>query len=81
MTLRKLFLAHPQAVGESYGEHCGHALAFSGGLFVSALACLVHAFVPALCETTASRAVGRLHDRMTSRRKLSNALGAAPVGG
>ena len=68
MTPRHLFLEHPRSVGESYVEHCGHALSFAGGLFVGAMACLIHAFIPALCETTASRAVGRLHERMTSRR-------------
>lgn len=80
MTPRNLFLDHPDSVGESYVEHCGHALSFSGGLFLGALACLVHAFVPALCETTASRTVGRLHDRMTSRRGRSSSLGGAATG-
>ena len=68
MTPQSLFLAHPELIGETYAEHCGHALSFSGGLFVGALACVVHAFIPALCETTASRAVERLHARMIARR-------------
>ena len=71
MTPRSLFLDHPDAVGESYAEHCGHALSFSAGLFVGAFACVVHAFIPALCESTASRAIDRLHSRMTARREAS----------
>ena len=77
MTPKGLFLDHPASLGETYVEHCGHALSFSGEMFVGALACLVHAFVPGLCETTASRAVTGLHHRMTARRDTARTLGGA----
>ncbi len=80
MTFRTLFLDHPESIGESYVEHLGHALSFAGALAICALACLVHALVPALCESTASRAVTRLHDRMTSRRQGASALGGVAAG-
>lgn len=66
-SLRALFCAHPRSVGETYGEHFGVALSYSGRLFLAACAALVHALLPFLCETTASRAVKRMHADMTAR--------------
>lgn len=63
----RIFLDHPQSVDETYTEHMRFAAGFSFWLIVAGLAALVHAVVPALCETTASRIVRRLHDRMTNR--------------
>ena len=68
MTLRRLFTAHPDAVGESYVEHMRVALSFAAPLAVAAGAALVHAFLPFLCETTASRTVKALYARITIRR-------------
>jgi hypothetical protein len=65
--LEDWFLAHPQGVGESYFEHQRTALRFSLALFQAALACLVHAIVPGLFQSTASRCVAELHDRMMRR--------------
>lgn len=64
----RLFLQHPQSVGESYLEHQRHALGFAFSLFFAALACFVHALVPALFVRTGSEAVTRLHDRMVVHR-------------
>ena len=67
MTLRRLFTAHPDAVGESYVEHMRVALSFAAPLAVAAGAALVHAFLPFLCETTASRIVRELAERTHKR--------------
>jgi hypothetical protein len=64
-----IFLDHPTAIGETYGEHMRVALGFSGALFLASLACLVHAFAPFLCTKTASSAVRRLNDRLSSARR------------
>jgi hypothetical protein len=56
-SLEELFTAHPRAVGESYGEHFGVAMSYSLRLFAAAGAAFVHAFLPFLCVTTASRAI------------------------
>lgn len=61
------FTAHPASVNESYFQHMRFALGFAGLLFLAAGAALVHAVFPALCETTASRLVRRMHDRLTKR--------------
>jgi hypothetical protein len=70
--LHRLFLSHPQAVDESYGEHFLFALGFAACLFGAGLAALVHAVVPCLFETTASRLIGKMHERIADR-------GPAPV--
>ncbi len=69
MMLESWFLAHPRKLGESYFAHQRAALMFSLHLFAAALACLVHALVPALFETTASRAIASLHARMVANRR------------
>lgn len=63
----RLFINHPASVGEGYFEHMGFALRFAFWLLVAALAALVHAFVPAACEKTASRIVARLYARTSNR--------------
>ncbi|MCY4334980.1 MAG: DUF6356 family protein [Litoreibacter sp.] len=57
----RAFHDHPASVGETYFGHMRFALRFSGKLFVAACAALVHAIIPPLCETTASRAVKELY--------------------
>ena len=65
--LGRLFLDHPATVDETYFGHMRFALGFGFWLAVAAGAALVHALVPALCETTASRIVKRLHARIMAR--------------
>jgi len=67
--LDRWFLAHPRSVGESYLEHMGVALSFAAALFAAGLACAVHGLAPALFTRTGSRAVERLHQRMTLQRR------------
>lgn len=63
----RVFLDHPRRVDESYLEHMRFAAGFAGWLVLAALAALVHAVIPALCDRTASRIVARLHGRMAGR--------------
>lgn len=62
-----LFLDHPATVDETYFQHMRFAFSFAFWLGAAALAALVHAIIPALCETTASRILKRLTARMESR--------------
>lgn len=66
--LRNLFTDHPDSVGESYGQHAGHAFYFAGRLALATLACTVHAIVPGLCKTTGSGIIRDLHDKMVANR-------------
>ena len=62
-----LFLDHPATVNETYFQHMRFAFTFAFWLGTAALAALVHAIIPALCETTASRILRRLHARIEAR--------------
>lgn len=61
------FTSHPASVGESYLEHFAFAMRFSFRLSVASTAALIHAFIPALCETTASRQIRIMHENLSNR--------------
>lgn len=61
------FTRHPEAVGETFGQHFFVALRYSGRLFAAAFAALVHAFLPFLFEKTASNAIKGMYADMTRR--------------
>ncbi len=65
--IHRLFLAHPATVDETFFQHMRFALRFSFSLFTAGMAALIHAFVPCLCEKTASRIISQLHARMHNR--------------
>jgi hypothetical protein len=65
----RLFISHPQSVGESYLEHQRVAFSFAGTLLLAGCACLLHALVPGLCERTASKKIEILHGRMIASRR------------
>jgi hypothetical protein len=65
----RLFLAHPRDINESYGEHFVAASRFGLILIGAGLACLLHALIPAVCLTTASRVVRKLHDQLVVNRR------------
>lgn len=62
-----LFMDHPASVDETYLQHMRFAFTFAFWLATAAGAALVHAFIPALCETTASRILNHLHARIENR--------------
>ena len=65
--LDRWFLSHPASVNESYFQHLRFACGFAFWLIVAGLAALVHAIIPALCETTASTILCKLTSRMKAR--------------
>ena len=75
--LDRLFLAHPRTVGESYLEHCAFAFRIASRLLLAGSAALVHAAVPCLCETTASRIILAMNADIVARRARAN-QGANP---
>ena len=66
--LDRLFLDHPAAVGERYGEHARAASQIGVTLIATGLACLVHAVVPALFRTKGSDTIRRLNDHLVQQR-------------
>ena len=77
--LKKVFLDHPNSVGENYLQHLAHALRFSTKMFYGGLACLIHALVPCLCVRTGSEAITGLHDKMVVNRKNLTPARQAPA--
>ena len=65
--LASVFTSHPRALGESYFSHQRAAFSYAGILLAAGFAAAVHGLVPCLFETTASRAVARLHSHMGRR--------------
>ena len=63
----KGFVNHPASVNETYWQHARFAFGFSVSLFLAAGAALIHAIVPPLFETTASRIICALHTRLAAR--------------
>jgi len=72
------FTEHPATVGETYGQHFQSALGFSMSMIAGGLACLVHAFFPFLFETTGSKAIRSLHERMIAHRSRVARSAASP---
>ena len=61
------FIDHPASVNETYFEHMRFAFSFAVLLFAAGFAALIHALVPPLFETTASRLIKKMHARMEAR--------------
>lgn len=74
MTITNVFTAHPATVGETWAVHARFALSISGQLARAALAAAVHAVVPSLFETTASRTIDSLHALVHGPRSEGSAM-------
>lgn len=62
------FRDHPQSVGETYIQHLWFASKFAARLFAIAGAALIHAIIPPLFETTASKHILALGEQIKNRR-------------
>jgi hypothetical protein len=70
-SFEKLFLEHPQEVGESYLEHA-HASSGYGWRLLRASACAyIHALVPGLHKTTASDRVRAMAAELNGRAMVA----------
>ncbi len=67
--LRELFTEHPNSVEETYAEHMGMAFSFAGRMFLGAIACFIHGFLPFLFVKTGSATIDELHGRMVANRQ------------
>ena len=80
----KRFTRHPEAVGETYGQHMGVAFSFGVTLIGAGLACLIHGILPFAFARTGSNTVRRLNARLGRRCALADkarGLDAKPVQG
>jgi hypothetical protein len=74
----RLFTDHPRSVGETYPEHLRFACRFGFRMVTGGVACFMHGFLPFLFQTTGSRTVLGLHERMTRLRADTVRRNAAP---
>lgn len=65
--LQRLFLSHPQKMGESYFQHQRVAVSLAVPLLLAGLAAFIHALIPCLCERTAGNIIRTLHTRLERR--------------
>ena len=63
--------AHLADVGESYFEHMRFALLVGALAAGAGFACMLHALVPGICQTTCSRALASLQRLFADRSQLS----------
>ena len=61
------FTAHPARVNETYAEHAQFAFAMAFRLFTAGAAALVHAVLPFLFQSTASRMIREMAACMEAR--------------
>ncbi len=78
MGITRRFNEHPSSVDETYGEHMKVAMHFSGQLALASIKAAVHALLPWMCCTSASRKVAELNHEMTSGARAA-VNGQAPV--
>lgn len=75
----KAFTQHPEAVGETYLEHLAQASSFAGSMAVGAIACFLHGLFPFAFQSSGSRRIRELHERMVTHRTAPKARKAAPA--
>jgi hypothetical protein len=66
--------AHLAEVGESYFEHMRFALLVGALAAGAGLACMLHAIIPGICQTTCSRAVASLQRLFADRGQLGRTV-------
>lgn len=67
-SIQKAFTAHPGTVGESYGEHFGHAISYSWRMAKASFCAFVHAIFPFWFEKTASTMIREMMREMDARQ-------------
>ena len=63
-------IAHLRSAGESYWQHFRFATTFGLLAMAAGIAAILHAFIPALCTSTASRIVRHLGNLLDDRSKI-----------
>jgi len=80
MSDKSLIAASREHLGqarEGYVQHLAFALLVSALLLSAAIACLIHALVPGVCRTSASRIVALLTELFRDRDRLRSTARAA----
>lgn len=73
---RRLFLDHPQSVGESYAEHFRVATGFGATMILGGIGACIHGLLPFVFTTTGSDTIEGLHTRLVAKRTAKRAATA-----
>ena len=65
--VERAFTEHPQATGESYGEHLLFTTKMTGRLLYSSAVLMIHGLLPFLCTRTASQQIEKIYAIMRGR--------------
>jgi hypothetical protein len=65
---KRLFVTHPQSVGESYFEHMAVAFGFGFKMLGGGIACIIHGLVPGLFVCSGSKMINCLHNELQTKR-------------
>jgi Family of unknown function (DUF6356) len=76
---KKLFVDHPQSVGENYFQHMAVAFGFGFQMLGGALACIIHGIVPGLFEKTGGKTIICLHERLQAKRGCGLVSQPSPI--
>ncbi len=68
--------AHLAAAGETYWEHLRFARTIGLLSLAAGVACLIHAILPSLCTSTASRTIGRINQLLAERGSIAEVQSA-----
>jgi hypothetical protein len=80
MGIQQRFTQHPASVDETYLEHFKVASGIGRELVSAGFACMMHAFVPSMCETTGSTKINELNARIAGRGDNAASLELRQVG-
>ncbi|HEX6978342.1 MAG TPA: DUF6356 family protein [Alphaproteobacteria bacterium] len=73
LALKRLFTAHPAAIGEGYFDHLLTAIDIGARMIAGGFACLVHAVLPFVFTTTGSETIAALSREIEVRRSRATA--------
>ena len=65
----RIFLSHPHSVNEGYFQHLRFAIWVASKLVWAGIAAIIHAFIPAWHEKTASKIIIELNELVQPRRQ------------
>jgi len=64
--------SHPNSVGQTYWQHFRFSASFSLRLLGAAFTAMAHALIPAAYESTTSKSVEELYQRIQHQKNQSN---------
>jgi len=70
--IHKIFIQHPNDVGESYMKHFVRATSYSLRILSIGVICFVHALIPYLFTYTTSNLIAKLHKQLSARINKTN---------